>query len=72
MSATDVYIVDANLDDLSPPQFKKVIADLEPDLVGLTLLTNEYWKVLHIGASIIKELDPQIIRVIGGVYATIS
>ena len=68
----DVHIVDANLDDLSPPQFKQVIADLEPDLVGLTLLTNEYWKVAHIGVRAIKELDPQIITVIGGVYATVS
>lgn len=68
----DVTIVDGNSQDYTPEQFKKIIQDLKPDLVGLTLLTNEYWESAHLGAKYVKEIDPNIITVIGGVYATVS
>ena len=68
----DVVIVDANLEDYTQEKFKQVITDFEPDLVGLTLLTNEYSEVAHIGAKLIREINPKIITVLGGVYATVS
>ena len=68
----EVEIVDANLENYTQEQFKKVILDLNPDLVGLTLLTNEYSEVAHIGAKLIREIDHKIITVLGGVYATVS
>ena len=68
----DVTVIDANASDQTPEQFKKIIEDLKPDLVGLTLLTNEYWESAHLGAQYVKEVNPDIINVIGGVYATVS
>lgn len=68
----DVVVVDANLEDYTPEAFKKVILDLKPDMVGLTMLTNEYWEAAHLGARFVKEVDPGIVTVIGGVYATVS
>ena len=68
----EVTVVDANLENHTRDQFKKTISDLKPDMVGLTLLTNEYSEVAHIGAELIREIDPKIITVLGGVYATVS
>jgi len=68
----DVHVVDANLEEYTPEQFKKVIEDLKPDLVGLTLLTNEYSDVAHLGGKLVKEVSSDIITVLGGVYATVS
>lgn len=68
----DVTVVDAYIGDQTPEQFKQIIADLKPDLVGLTMMTNEYLGAVHQGAALVKEVDPSIITVIGGVYATVS
>ena len=68
----DVHIVDANLEEYTQEQFKKVMNDLKPDLVGLTLLTNEYSDVAHLCGKLVKEVSSDIITVLGGVYATVS
>lgn len=68
----DVVIVDANIDDLSREEFVKILEKEEPDVVGLTVLTNEYGRAGHITAEIIKNVDKSIIVVFGGVYATNS
>lgn len=68
----DVTIVDPYIEDQSPEEFQKIIADLQPDLVGITMMTNEYLEAAHIAAALVKQVDPQIINVIGGVYATVS
>ena len=68
----EVHVVDAYLEDYTAEEFKKVIADLKPDMVGVTMMTNEYLGAAHIAASLVREVDPNIITVIGGVYATVS
>jgi len=68
----DVVIVDANIDDLSKEEFVKILEREEPDVVGLTVLTNEYGRAGHIAAEIIKNVDKSIIVVFGGIYATNS
>ena len=68
----EVTVVDANLENHTREQFKKTVSDLNPDMVGLTLLTNEYSEVAHIGARLIREIDSEVITVLGGVYATVS
>lgn len=68
----EVSVLDANLEDWSPERFKEELARRKPDLVGLTLLTNEYWQVVHEAARYVKEADPAIVTVLGGVYATVS
>ena len=68
----DVTVLDANLENYTREQFKQAIKNLDPDLVGLTLLTNEYSEVAHIGAQLVRDVDPEIVTVLGGVYATVS
>jgi anaerobic magnesium-protoporphyrin IX monomethyl ester cyclase len=68
----EIEILDSNLKDHTQEQFQKIVRDLKPDLVGLTLLTNEYSEVAHIAARLLKEVNPEIITVLGGVYATVS
>ena len=68
----EVTVVDAYINEYSPEKFKQVIQELKPDIVGLTILTNEYLESVHIGAALVKEVDPEITTVIGGVYATVS
>lgn len=68
----EVSVLDANLEDYTPEQFKAELSRRKPDLVGLTLLTNEYWQVVHEAAKYVKELDPNIRVALGGVYATVS
>lgn len=68
----EVSVVDAYIDDQSQDDFKKTIAELDPDLVGITMMTNEYLGAAHICASLVREASPNSITVIGGVYATVS
>lgn len=68
----EVAILDANLEDMDEEQFAKALREHAPDMVGVTLLTNEYWEVAHICARMLREIDPSIITVMGGVYATVS
>ncbi|MEJ1376590.1 MAG: radical SAM protein [Candidatus Sedimenticola sp. (ex Thyasira tokunagai)] len=69
-SSFDVSILDANLENLTEQQFGERIRELQPDLVGLTLLTSEYADVVHIATRCIKRINPEMITVLGGVYAT--
>ena len=66
----DVTIIDANIDDLSEQDFQEKIAEMKPDLVGITLLTMEYGKTAHIAARLVKESNRDIITVLGGIYAS--
>ena len=68
----DVVIVDANIDDFSKEEFIKILEKEKPDVLGLTVLTNEYGQAGHIAAEIIKNVDKSIIVVFGGIYATNS
>jgi len=68
----DVVIVDANIDDLSKEEFATILGKEKPDVVGITVLTNEYGRAGHIAAEITKNVDKSIIVVFGGVYATNS
>ncbi|MBU0599674.1 B12-binding domain-containing radical SAM protein [bacterium] len=66
----DVVIVDANIDNLSVEDFTVAIQREEPDFVGISVLTDEYGEAGHIAARLVKEINREIITVIGGVYAT--
>jgi radical SAM superfamily enzyme YgiQ (UPF0313 family) len=66
----DVAIVDAQLYDLSETSFAERVRALRPDCVGISLLTSEYAPILHTAARIIKEIDPGIVTIAGGVHVT--
>lgn len=65
-----VRIVDANIDDYSPERFGEEVAQWRPDLVGFSVLANEFGITGHVGARAAKQARPEVITVLGGVYPT--
>lgn len=66
----EVRIVDANIDNFTEDQFENVVRDWMPDLVGASVLANEFGITGDITAQCVKRASPGTITVIGGVYPT--
>jgi anaerobic magnesium-protoporphyrin IX monomethyl ester cyclase len=66
----DVSIIDANFEALSREAFSNIIQQEKPMIVGISVLTNEYSQSGLAAAEIIKNIDPNITIVVGGVSAT--
>ncbi len=66
----DVEIFDGTLKDTSKEEFRKIIANKKPDLVGISILTNEYSSAGLCASKIVKEASPETKVVMGGVHAT--
>ena len=66
----EVRIVDANLDDLSREQFEHIVREWQPDLVGASVLANEFGVTGHIACQCVKQSRNEAITVLGGVYPT--
>ena len=65
----EVFVVDAKLERLDFEQVQSRVAELAADVVGLTAFTNEI-KPAAYTASLVKDLLPRAVTVIGGVHAT--
>ena len=50
--------------------FRQELAQRRPDVVGLTMMSVDYNPVMHC-LDIIKEVDPNIVTVVGGPHPTI-
>ena len=68
--SSDVKIIDAYKDNLSANELSKHVETYKPDLVGITVLMDQYAEAGHMTAKIVKEVSKKIITVLGGVYAT--
>jgi len=68
--SSDVKIIDAYKDNLSKEELSKQIKNYKPDIVGITVLMDQYAKAGHMTAKIVKQVSKKIITVLGGVYAT--
>ncbi|MEK6875345.1 MAG: radical SAM protein [Nanoarchaeota archaeon] len=66
----DTGIFDANIDNISKDDFYDFLKRENPDIVGISVLTNEYGESGLIGARIAKLANPNIKTIIGGVHAT--
>ncbi|MFH1798608.1 MAG: radical SAM protein [Candidatus Omnitrophota bacterium] len=66
----DVKIVDAQFYDMSQDRFRKEIEEYNPDLIGISMLSSEYHLIGEIAVDIAKEVNPNIIVVMGGVHVT--
>lgn len=68
----DVKIVDGTRNDLSKEEFSEIIDKEKPDVLGVSILTNEYAKAGHIASQIAKKVNPKIITIVGGIYTIAS
>ncbi len=68
----EVVIIDANHENMTEQQLVDSIKSFNPDVVGLTVLMDQYGPAGHYAAKIIKENDATIKIVMGGVYATMN
>lgn len=64
-------ILDANLEDLTMVQTAARIAQLAPQILGITVISIEYAETAHQVAAIIKARTPEITLIFGGVYPTV-
>src|SRR5713226_2851292 len=61
----EIRIVDANIDDLTEEQFEDEIRKWRPDLVGSSVLANEFGITGHISCECAKKVDVSIVTVLG-------
>jgi len=66
----DVVIFDGNLDHTSKEEFYSIIEKENPNILGISVLTNEYGIAGSVGAGIAKRINPNIKVVMGGVHPT--
>ena len=66
---SEVKIIDAYKDNLSREELGKQIQNYKPDIVGLTVLMDQYAEAAPIVTKIVKDISKDIITVLGGVYA---
>jgi len=66
----EVGVLEANIDNLGPEDLKSRIRDFRPDMVGITNMSLEYWRQAHFSAQLVKDVDANIITVMGGVHPT--
>ncbi len=66
---TDVHFVDAMTHHLDDEAVRARIAELQPDIVGLTAITPAIYKAEGL-LKIAKEVNPAIVTVLGGIHGT--
>lgn len=65
----DIHFVDAMTNDLSEEAVRDRLAELRPDIVGVTAITPSIYTAERL-LEIAREACPQALRVLGGVHAT--
>ncbi len=65
----DVTFVDAMTNHLTDDQVRARIAEVTPDIVGVTAITPAIYKAERL-LEIAKSVDPAIITVLGGIHGT--
>ncbi len=65
----DVRFIDAMTNEIDDDALRGMIAEAAPDVVGTTAITPSIYKAEKV-LEIAKEIDPNIVTVLGGVHAT--
>lgn len=65
----DVHFVDAMTHHLDDDTVRRRIAEIRPDIVGLTAITPAIYKAERL-LQIAKEVDDRIVTVLGGIHGT--
>lgn len=66
----NIRIVDANIDNLTPKEFEETLREWVPDVMGVSILANEFGVTGHVAAECAKNVSGDIVTVLGGVYPT--
>jgi len=67
-----VTVLDAYALDLSPEDFSSRVAQLNPDLVGISVMMDQCAPAGHRAASLVKAVVPSVPVLLGGVYPTVN
>lgn len=68
----DVEIIDANMENLSPQQVGEKLAQSNADLVGITVMMDQFAVAGHKAAAIARQYLPKAVIIMGGVYPTVN
>lgn len=68
----EIVIIDANTENFDELEFKAALAQSRADVVGVTVMMDQFAKSGHLAAKLAKEALPGSVIVMGGVYATIN
>ncbi len=68
----EVRVLDANLENLNEAALKERIADINPSIVAISAMTIMYKDCIHRSFELVKEVNKDIITIIGGIYPTLS
>lgn len=68
----EVKVLDANFNDWSPEEYQRQLTDFQPDVVGLTMMTTEYARTVHLAAELTRSCLPHATIILGGIYATMN
>ena len=66
----EVKIVDAYDSNLSHEELENIIREFSPEVVGVTVLMDQYGPAGHMTVKLAKSVDPKIVTMMGGVYVT--
>jgi anaerobic magnesium-protoporphyrin IX monomethyl ester cyclase len=65
----DVRFIDAMTDAIDEDRLKELIAEHQPDIVGVTAITPSIYKAERV-LEMVKEVAPKAVTLLGGVHAT--
>jgi len=68
----EVEILDANILNLTEDGFKSAMENLKPDVVGITVLMDQYGPAGHKTAELVEAYNKDTTIIMGGVYATVN
>lgn len=68
----DIGILDANQQEMGEDTLRDELKRRNPDIVGITVLMDQYAATGHKTAMLVKSINPDIQVVMGGVYATMN
>ena len=68
----DVSLIDANLENLNEEEIKARVKALDTNYVLISGMTLEYKECVHRTFELVKEVNKDIITVLGGIYPTLS
>lgn len=71
-SKCDVEILDAYISDMTREQFAKTIQKKKIDVVGITVMMDQFAEAGHEAARLVKKNHPKTQVLMGGVYVTMN